>query len=300
MKREVIISGIVLILLISIASAGIWDSVKKVITGNPVGPQSQNVSVTVAGTHLPTIDEPSAAIAAQIPTENGITTVTFNVDVSDDDYVANIVDSSLLVQVSRGAIIKTATCGSSTNLDLNTKRFSCTINMNYYDEAGTWDFYAEIRDQESNLATKSIISYFVYNLLPSFSAPLTPSSLTWPSLTPGGLNINSSNDPTIVTNTGNYRGNIKIQAYNLVGETNNLENIPATAFSVSGTSGSECTAGVALGPDSAPSVDTSIYANPGVSGSNTASIYYCITSVPTVSSQVYSTTARGQSWTVSY
>lgn len=265
---------------------------------------SQGVSVVVAGTNAPTIDQPSASIANQNPTESGITVVNFQVVVTDLDGVANIDDTSLIARVSRGATTRTATCINPTNIDADTRSYDCTINMQYFDEAGAWDFYAEIQDQENNLGTRTILGYFTYTLLMAMQVPLSPPTLNWPSLTPGATNVLSNNDPTVVTNTGNYAGNIWVTAYNLEGETTPGEFILATSFSVDSLTGgvppSECNVGVtaiALGPE-ATAVDTGVNANRGGS----ANVYYCITSVPFVPSQTYSTSIRGPafSWVVSY
>ncbi len=304
MKRGFYLTSIFLILLISLASAGLFDFTKtgKASFGN------QDVRINVVGTNPPIIDQPSASISAQNPTEAGITQVDFNVVVTDIDGVANIVDSSLIARVSRGAVTRTATCINPTNIDSDTKSYNCTTDMQYYDSAGGWDLYVGILDQEANNGTRTINPFFNYNTLYAMQVPLSPSTLEWPSLSTGASNTLSNNDPTTVTNTGNYAGNIFITGYDLQGETNGAEIIPANLFSVDSATGgvpsSECNVGITavpLGAD-ATKIDTGINANPGQSGANIANVYYCITSVPFVSSQAYSTSIRGPafSWTVSY
>lgn len=296
--------SLIILLSICFVSAGFLDNIF-----NPSGKASsdtQDVSVSVAGTHIPSIDEPSASIAAVTPSENNTVAVDFTVVVTDLDGVANIVDSTLLAQVSRGATMRTATCINPTDIDADSRSYDCSIDMNYYDEAGNWDLYVEVEDQETKVGSVNLLAYFTYNLLAAMEVPLSPSNLIWDTLTPGAINQNSTNDPTVVTNMGNYAGTITLTAYDLEGETTAGEFIPASDFSVGSTTGgatpAECDVGVtavALGGDGNP-VDTLINANPGPVG--VANIYYCITSVPFVSSQVYSTSTRGPAyaWVVSY
>ncbi|MBI2044606.1 hypothetical protein HYT23_00955 [Candidatus Pacearchaeota archaeon] len=306
MKRElnVVLSFVVVVLMLSLASANIFDLFK---SSGKASFGSQDVSVTVAGTNAPTIDQPNAAIANQNPTEGTTTAVAFQVVVTDLDGVANIDDSSLIARVSRGATTRTATCINPTNVDADTRSYDCTINMQYYDENGEWDFYGEIKDQETNTGTRTVVPYFTYTLLTSMQVPLSPATLSWPSLSPSASNVLSNNDPTNVVNTGNYNGNVFLQAYYLQGETTPAESIPVNVFSVDSATGgippSECDIGVTavqLGPADGNTVDTGISSNKGnPSGAN---VYYCITSVPSVSSQVYSTSTRGAgfSWRISY
>jgi hypothetical protein len=303
MKRKgVYFAGFVLgVLLISLVSAGIFDSLKgtgKASYGN------QDVSIRVQGTNPPTID-PISSIANQNPFENGIRTVTFNFSVTDPDGVANLNDSSIIARVSRGATIITASCNPGGNVDFDTRRYLCSVDMQYYNSAGAWDLYVEAKDQEANVGSRTVTGFFIYTLYIGMNVPLSPASLNWPNLAPGQTNVLSNNDPTIVTNTGNYAGNIFITAYDLQGETTGTEYILASSFSVDSATGgippSECNIGsTAVALSNGTSVDTGIGANPGLAGS--ANIYYCVTSVPLVSSQIYSTSIRGPAyaWTIAY
>ncbi len=297
MKRGMYVVAILFVFSISLISAGIFSDIFK--TSGKASSAEQNVSVTVQGTNAPTISyvEDINGGAAVMPWEGSTVNVIFQVRVSDADGVSNIDDSSVQTQFTRGSTTRSGSCVWQNDVDATTANYTCTVTMNYYDEAGDWNVEVTAQDQEANSAADSS-EIFTYSELKAFSTPLAPSSLSWPSLTPGASNQLSNNDPTTVTNTGNYRGNIIITGYNLVGESNSAENIPSTAFSVASTSGSECT-GTALQSDGTVT-DTGIYASPGPTGSNNAYIYYCLTSVPIVSSQTYSTSARGQSWVISY
>jgi hypothetical protein len=296
MKRgKLIFYFVLLVAVISLASAGIGDWFG---TGR-ASDAPQDVSVTVTGANSPEVIyvEDINGGAGVDPVEYGVTSINLEIRVYDADGVGNIDDSSIIALFTRGAVTRTGPCIWSTDIDAYTANYSCSVNMYYYHEAGTWNVNASARDQENNYA-ENTSEIFTYLELKAFDTPLSPAELNWPPLVQGASNQNASNDPTLVNNTGNYAGSIYIAAYDLVGEDNPAENISATDFTVAGSSGPECS-GSALGPDGVNN-DTGIAANPGPEGSNLAYIYYCIPSVPTVSSQTYSTTARGESWFVRY
>lgn len=294
MKRGLLaVFFVVFVLGMSVASAGIFDFLK------PSGKASsapQNVSVTIAGANPPIVNFVEDLTSIN-PNEYNTRTVFFYTQVYDADGVNNINDSSVDTQLTFGATTRTGSCTYQSDLDGFTANYSCSVILNYYDTAGTWTVNVSALDIESNYA-ENTSEQFSYALLKAFAVPLVPSALGWSTLIPGASNQNASNDPTVVNNTGNYNGNIFLNATDLTGETTPSENISASEFSVAGVSGSECS-GISLGPDNALT-DTSISANSGPPGSNLANIYYCISSVPFVSSQTYSTNARGQSWILTY
>ena len=78
----------------------------------------------------------------------------------------------------------------------------------------------------------------------------------------------------------------------LVGQTNPIYNIPASNFRAGPILGSECTATPLQNALSIP-ITNSILPRASDLGISTEQIYYCLTSVPYVSSQAYST-----SWTI--
>ena len=297
-----VVSIFIIIALASFTSANVFDSLKELFSGTgqaSSGPQ--NVSVQVAGVNFPTVSfvQNINGGANVIPIENGIRNVVFSAQVTDADGVGNINDSSVDAEFRRGIVTRIGNCSLQSDLNANTANYSCSVNMFYYDGIGSWTANVSARDQESNYA-ENTSELFTYQELKAFIVPLSPSTLNWPILTPGAVNRNSSNDPTFVNNTGNYAGNIFLTGFDLVGQTNPSENISINRFNVSGTSGSECTGGVSLGPNDGNSANTLIPTNPGPSGGS--SVYYCITSVPIVSSQVYSTSIRGPafSWIIFY
>jgi len=307
MKRgnKPLVFSILLVLFLSLASAGIFDFITK--TGK-VPQEQQDVSVFVGG--APTIDSPLVPDPASPydPSDFfAVTTIPINVEVTDSDGTGDLNDASLVVELSLGAVTRTASCVPTGDV-VNTRTYSCTVDLNNYDEAGDWDLYMYIEDTATNSDEVTMVSYLTYNLLSSITDPVIPDTLNWPSLASPQADVKSNNDPSIVENRGNDNRNILIKAYDLWGEIDNAYIIPSTSFAVSDTLDQECVTGISLNTDG-NNRDTLINANPGPNdginpndcdGSNEVCIYYCLDVPALLMSQTYSTTARGQQWVVLY
>ncbi len=98
-KSAYIVLGLVLLLIIPIASAGWWSSLQKSITGRATS-QLTNVSFTVSGVNPIQIIY-VAPISATNPTEATYTNVSFEVRVKDIDGVADINFTSVYANFSR-------------------------------------------------------------------------------------------------------------------------------------------------------------------------------------------------------
>jgi hypothetical protein len=280
----------VIIILSSIVSAGIFDWFKG--TGK-ASSQTQNVSLTVTGGNPVTVEVPT--ISAN-PIEFNSVTVNFVANVSDPDGVNDINDSSVVVKFTNGATVRNGVCSWSRDISTIKSNYSCSVVMWYFDQAGSgWTLNVSASDLGSKILVSGT-SVFTYNELRAMV--LTPSTLTWPAVVTGAVN-QLSNDPTRINNTGNYNGSVSVTARDLLGETNPAELIPASGFRAGPVSGTECTA-TALVNNTITSVAGS-NSNPGnlSAGGGQGNIYYCIPLVPSVSSQVYSTTTGG-SWEVRY
>jgi hypothetical protein len=292
-----IISFIFSILLISMVSAGLWNK----ITGKAPA-QPQDISINVIGTN-PVVIEYIEAILPQSPTESLTTTVEFNVRVTDPDGVSDIDDSSVNAEFSKlGEITKNNDCLWQNDVDSDTANYSCSIDMQYYNGAGTWNIKINATDFGSAILVEDTSTTFVYQELKAMT--LSPASLTWPNIIPGSINQTSNNDPSTITNTGNYNGEISVTSYDLSGETTPGELIPSEDFSIGILTGAdeECNAPATATNMGLDGTTTSIInsdSNPGPGPNNYEEIYYCIPSFPLVSSQIYSTSLGG-SWYVLY
>lgn len=288
-----LIGFIFTILLISVVSAGFWNK----ITGKAPGPQPQNIALNVVGIN-PIVIESIISPGPQQPTEADSpapTTVTFVIWVTDPDGVQDINPATVRAWFTKlGSPDKAkALCSFSANIDSDTNSYSCSINMNYFDASGDWNIRAEAADfGNTALIEDSLGITFTYQELKAMTN--SQPSLTWPNLVPGAVDQTSNNDPATITNTGNYVGNVKITAYNLVGTDSTP--FSANLFTIGETTGAleECDAPTTAA-QMADSTTTVVATTSG--GGDTNDLYYCITTVPSVPTQAYSTTT---SWMVVY
>lgn len=229
----------------------------------------------------------------QNPIENGITSVNFEIRVSDNDGVGDINDSSVNTGFKKtGEQARSGNCAWQSDIDAFTASYLCSVNMYYYDGAGTWNIEVNASDL-SGASASTGASSFTYNSLKAIIIT-QPSQLNWSALISGSSNQQSSSDPTIIRNTGNYEGQILVNAKNLLGLEYPSELISADLFSASAISGNECS-GTQLQSDiTVPISDSSLTRG----SSAIEEIYYCLRSVPELPSQSY--TAQGaNSWIIS-
>lgn len=299
-KRVSFVFGIFLVLiLMSFVSAGIFDWLK---TGKATS-QPQDVSLTVSGL-VPQIiyveDIDNGGVNPIFPNELDLpspVSVVFIVTVSDDNGVDNIDDTSVSADFIFGLEPKRS--GSCSwvvdNPDGISANYSCSVDMNYYTPAGTWVVTVYAEDLDTNFAVPDTSESFDYAILKAMT--ISPSTISFGSVATLASNIEATDDPVTITNTGNYDGAVSVQGYDLYGLTDNTEVIPVANFAVGTISGSECSATVLV--NGVSQSITGSNSNPGIGG--TEEIYYCLTFVPNVASQDYSTTATGgQSWIVLY
>lgn len=233
------------------------------------------------------------------PIELSSTKITFYAIMYDADGVEDLNDSSVKANFSRAgqATRENSSCLHISDINSTSANYSCTIDMWYFDEAGDWNISVYGEDLSGN-STINDSTTFQYNLLQAIT--VSENNLTFNAIS-GGINITADNDPVSINNTGNANlsEKIAINATNLLGETNPNEIIYAENFSVSINSGQECI-GDSLQNSTAINV-TGIQLEAGnlSLGGGTAQeeLYYCIKEVPSISSQIYSTSGYG-SWII--
>ncbi|MFH1326855.1 MAG: hypothetical protein ABIH59_01880 [archaeon] len=303
MKRGIyLVSLILTVLIISFATAGIFDDLFKSTGKAPSA--TKDVRVTVTGS-APTIYFVEG-INPVNPIEGNPITIVFEVRVSDPNGVGDIDDSSVTADFELiGEPTRSGTCIHDQDLDAASANYSCSVNLMYYDAAGTWTVKINAQDISANPAPENTDEQFDYYSLNGLEIVSPVGSLAWDPLTAGTLDQLSNNDPTVINNTGNYDGTIRITGYDLEGENIGGEFITINQFSVASTTGgvpsAECDVGVtavALGPLDGNTVDTLISSARGPPAT-VANVYYCL-DVPIVSAQPYSTTESGNSWTLFY
>ncbi len=303
----ILLSVIIIVLIISSVSADFSDWFKS-ITGK-AGQQPQDVSVKVKG-----INPAQIVYVSQIPSispqELSFTTITFEVHMYDRDGIKDLNHTSvsanfnMLGETTRFSDICTR---QFPNVNSRTANYSCTIDIWYWDGAGTWNINVEGRDIGNGTWVYNTSTTFQYNQLRGMM--LYPEELTWPEIIPEATNQTPGNY-TVVNNTGNYDGEVAISAINLLGEDDPSDAIYAENFTADiETGGTGCIDDACIECDGTSLINNTVV---GITGSNSnpgnlsagggagqEQLYYCIPQIPLLSSQIYST-ATGGSWMISY
>jgi hypothetical protein len=309
-KRElhtVIFSIMIVFLLITGVSAGLFDWFKGTITGK-ASSQPTNVSITIAGINSVTITVWNQSLNGTVvdPTEENSSALIFVVTVRDADGTSDLNDSSVVASFYKGSDIRsnTSACskiaGNSTTL---TQNYSCTVRMWYWDAAGAWTINISANDLGNQTYIYNTSTVFSYDQLQAIK--LTPPVIYWTSVTIGATNKTAAN-ATTVNNTGNYNatGKISINATNLYSGSNFLDvgnitsDVDTGGASCSGDACTECDGTVLSN-----AINTAISGviletgNLSLSRSN-ETLYYCLKSIPsTIPSGVYDTSTGG-SWSI--
>lgn len=300
-----VFSVVVVLMLGSFVSADFFDW----ITGKASN-QPTNVSVTITGSNPVVVEFVlNNTIGVASPTEANVTNLNFEVHVSDADGVDDINDTSVTFNFSKAGEplrFNSSVCTHVGDIDATTANYTCSTDMFFFDDAGTWSIGVGANDVGNGTAQYNNTQTFVYSQLKALV--VSPPSLTWATLSSGSLNQSSNNDPTVINNTGNFNGTINVTGVNLLGETTPSNYIDVANFTVGLATGSdiECDTddsdGASLVNGTAAVILNSVSNRGNLSagsGAGQENFYYCIPQVPTVPSQTYSTDAGG-SWTIIY
>ena len=300
--RNIVLGFALLVLLIIVATMWIKQGP---VTGRATT-ASHTINVSISNT-APAIKFVTV-VDAHTPIEDTIVNVSVNFTAHDGDGVANLEDASALVNFSRSGepLRQNSSCNKAgANNNGTSVNYTCTVQMWYFDQTGAWTINTVINDtsSQSNNAT----STFFYNTLTAFKS--SPGALTFPSLSPGGTNTTSNNDPILINNTGNVAisgTGIDLNATNLVGETDSATAIYAGNFSVGIATGSA----VECGGVNTTTLSRAVYStltnatlgrgNYSVNDGSTGQeqLYLCIKLVGSeLSQQAYSTSNQG-AWTL--
>jgi hypothetical protein len=232
------------------------------------------------------------SISAKDPTESSSTTIAFNTSVDDPEGYGSI--SKVNATFSKGGETArtTSTCTPSDIINDTARKFSCTINMQFYDGSGSWAVNVSAFNNGALWGFNDSTS-FTYNTLTAWT--MATHSMSFGTIYLGQTGAGATDDPIVMTNTGNadLSGLIKVKALDLKGVTNTSQYLPAGDFSgnIADSAGGDAminnTAKLLTGTSLAKGV------------SSTESLYFYIESVPTsdLSYQTYNTAGLGQ-WTI--
>ena len=275
---------IIIAILILISALVIQNIFKKDIGLSPSQPTQVRVGV---GNANPSITNLQAIPNVNLNPSPSTTSVSVVFTARDSNGADDLVDSSASAQFTNaGEPTRTGTCTVQSSASKE-KTYQCPVSMNYFDKSGSWTVTVSAADTQSATATSS--STFTVNLLRDIS--INPTAINFPSVAPGQTNVLSTEQTTIINN-GNFvapPGTISALSYDLIGETNPAENIPAANFKIAKSSVDVCGLGDSLVATAQTTLTSSTLPR-GASGSNTETISYCLTSVPEISSQFYSAT----------
>ena len=257
-----------------------------------------NISISNTAPTIGTVN----VIAAQDPTDDTTTSITFNYTVTDNDGAGNINLSEAKAYFNKtGETTRSNTTCINTSIGVgNNINFTCTISMYYFDVNGAWTINATIKDKSASYVENSTTT-FTYNILTAMK--MAPTSLSWASIGVTTTDAGSSNDPIIINNTGNdIPLDVNVTSYNLRGETTITEFIYGANFTVQNAS--QGCSGTAMVNATSTNITTSTLqrGNHSLGYNNATSgqeeIFFCLKGVlSTLSQQSYSSSAYG-SWLV--
>jgi len=302
MKRGWIISILFLFVIIPIISAGFLDNLFK----KDVRQAPQDVSVTV-GNAVPEItinyidsDQDNSVTLSPAAT----TSVEIDFDVIDTNGYADINDSTVLISfdLDAGGETRTANfanCNAPTNDGLNTKYYTCYVDMEHYDAWGAWTATVSIDDFSGPATGQNTLSFTTEQLK---DISLIPATLNFGAVTPGQNDVLSTT-PTTITNNGNYNiasNDLNIMGYALYG-ISGIENIPTSNFLSGDQSlGDICTQGEQLIEATNVPIPNFVLSKGTTSTPlPNRDVEHCMDVPAGISSQIYSTTnPNGITWQI--
>ena len=262
------------------------------ITINVTAPQNQPPIITINSVDIDNLVD--LIQGATTPVE-----IVFNV--TDANGYADINDSSVLISFNYDTggepTRSNFSCLAPTNDGLNTKTYTCRVNMSYYDAPGTWTATVNVSDFLGP-ATGQNTRQFNVNLLRAVS--LSPPTIGFGNVIPGNTNVQSLINTTI-TNEGNFdiQANSKLQIISkaLIGQINPLEVISGNNFKLADQSVlNVCLSGINLIQDTPVDIPNIVLPR---GPSSTREVQYCLTSVPVgISAQDYSASGLLGAWDI--
>jgi hypothetical protein len=162
-----------------------------------------------------------------------VTPVEFSFLADDQDGIADLVNESVEANFSKDGETtrwNTTHCEAVVEgTNATAQNYTCTIDMQYWDGAGTWTVDVQGGDEEFNVSKQET---FTVNTLTAINISAT--TLSWPNLQVGNIDQLMSTAELNITNIGNQNlTNITLQGINLIGETTNTVWIPAANFTSS-------------------------------------------------------------------
>ncbi len=259
-----------------------------------------NVSVEV-GNSPPVIDSVDFVNVGAIL--GGMQEISVNFSASDSNTFSDLNDLTARVEiynVSKGVnpgMRVNSTC-SATASSGNTKNYTCTIGMWYFDPAGYYIVNATVSDNGGLTAENSSS---LFNYLETKGEAISPDMLNWDPISVSDVNKLSKDNLTI-NNTGNANlNNIAVTAYDLPGSSSGF--IYAGNFSVSVSYG--CS-GDTMSNSTPQTITTAVLpvGNLSIVDAGQEKLYFCITAInsntPATTFSSSYTSLGGVSWVIDF
>ncbi|MBI2451565.1 hypothetical protein HYV50_00635 [Candidatus Pacearchaeota archaeon] len=274
-------------------------SLYNLITGRATtSTTSLNISVTNTAPIITFV----SAIAATDPTESSTVNIRVNFTANDANGGSDLdrFGGQARFQFTGQTTRSNLSCSNVTGVfSSNNMNFTCTVGMWYFDVPASWTANITINDS-ANARGENSTTTFTFNTLNAMV--MSPTALTWASLSITSTNVGSNNDPITINNTGNKNvTNVTVTGIDLRGESNGAFAIFARNISVNAVDVSD---GFLMLNNSAVQVEnaTLLRGNNSLNYGNETSgqeqIYFYVEALnPDLTSQAYSTLAGG-AWTV--
>ena len=173
---------------------------------------SDELAVTFAGTNYdPTTDNCIVSTNSYSPTESGTTAVTVKFNVTDTNGVADLNNTLAKADLDDALTFSalyesaTGTSCSTSDIDADTRQYTCTVNMQYwYSPTTNYSARCSAGDKnDSTLVTANHNNAFAYAQLVASTADGAAVGFGTITNAAYSTNVSDANSPVTLTNTGN-------------------------------------------------------------------------------------------------
>ncbi|MBR9692476.1 hypothetical protein GOV07_00945 [Candidatus Woesearchaeota archaeon] len=175
-------------------------------------------SVTVNNLPPSVVVDTGQSITGQVAGSR-VVYVLFNASDPNGGGDLNTTSAQITINKTGNTDRTSSSCALDSIIDVNTRRYNCSVTIWFYDEAGTWTINASIEDNTSNEATNNSVT-LTMNVLDGVSVIQASVGFTG---TPGTNDIASSPEPQQLNNTGNLGyTQINITAFDFASGANRI------------------------------------------------------------------------------
>lgn len=194
-----------IILAFSLATVA-YPSITPVLGANT---SSFDVSLTIDNS-APTIT--GVLASADSPAEGTTKIVSLYFNASDTNGPSDIPAANAKMAINYSGTTHTSGECAVIGTTGNQNEYECNVTIDYYDSSGTWDVNASVFDGASAYV-EDLTQDFTMGT--TYAISLLKATLTFNGA-PGENDVNASNNPQIVNNTGNYAfSDLSLTAYGL-------------------------------------------------------------------------------------